>query len=340
MNRLLARTLAVAGQGAVIGLITMLLLEAIVAVSLWRPRLALLPRPLLQYLYTNVDRDTIQVMPACARYDPQVTYTLRPGGCTFANREFSNRYQVNNLGLRDDDASLHGPETVVIGDSLAMGWGVEQDEAFPQVFERLTGSRTLNAGVSSYGTVRELRMLERIDRSGLRTLVVQYTDNDFSENRQFVTTGSLRILSEADYERTVRDNARTVRYLPGKYALNLLAQWRATVRQVAGGAAATDGDSAGNWDRHAQLFLDVLERSPVPLQPYRIAVVTLQDGFAAALRQRVSAAAIPWVGRVHVLDLSSLHQQRDAFFVLDDHPTRVGQAAIAAALATWFRSAE
>src|SRR4029453_16623439 len=48
--------------------------------------------------YINFDRDDIQYNPACARYDPDLFYTLKPGSCTFANREFSVEYRINSLG--------------------------------------------------------------------------------------------------------------------------------------------------------------------------------------------------------------------------------------------------
>ena len=53
----------------------------------------------------------------------------------------------------------------MLGDSHAMGWGVEQEEALPQVLARKSGRKVLNAAVSSYGTVREMLMLDRLDTS-------------------------------------------------------------------------------------------------------------------------------------------------------------------------------
>jgi lysophospholipase L1-like esterase len=138
-------------------------------------------------------------MPECATYDETLTYTLRPGRCTFANREFITEYAINALGVRDDEQSMDQPRVVALGDSVTMGWGVEQHEAFPSVFERMTGWRTLNAGVSSYGTVRELRMLQRIDRRNLTHVLIQYSGNDVVENEQLAAVASelaSRITSE------------------------------------------------------------------------------------------------------------------------------------------------
>jgi hypothetical protein len=70
-------------------------------------------------------------------------------------RRVLDQFVVNTIGVRDNQRSLTQPEIVVAGDSYAMGWGVQQDESFPELIERRTGRRVLNAAVSSYGTVRE-----------------------------------------------------------------------------------------------------------------------------------------------------------------------------------------
>jgi len=105
------------------------------------------------------------------------------------DREFDVVYRVNAAGLRGDDRALAAPALVVLGDSFALGWGVAEDEAFPQQLARRLGVRVLNAGVPSYGTARELLLLRRLDRSALRVLVVQYAWNDRAENRSYVEGG-------------------------------------------------------------------------------------------------------------------------------------------------------
>ena len=124
--------------------------------------------------------------------------------------------------MRDEDALLDAPEVIVLGDSHAMGWGVGQEEALPQVLARKSGRRVLNAAVSSYGTARELLLLDRLDASRLRVLVVQYSDNDLPENRTFRENGNqLPIMSEAQYQNIVRHYASQRSYYPGKYVYRL-----------------------------------------------------------------------------------------------------------------------
>ena len=75
----------------------------------------------------------IQFMPCCARHDASLTYTLKPGLFSFSNIEFETQYHVNHMGLRDDEESLNNPQIIVLGDSQAMGWGVEQKREFCRV---------------------------------------------------------------------------------------------------------------------------------------------------------------------------------------------------------------
>src|SRR5262245_4382057 len=124
-------------------LIAWALAEVVVLTLLRHPSvLAKLPAGMLlsfRRLYMMVDRPIIQYDPNMATYDPELFYTLKPGRFVFEAREFSTEYSVNSLGVRDDERSLDKPEIVVIGDSFAMGWAVQQEEAFPQLIERKTG---------------------------------------------------------------------------------------------------------------------------------------------------------------------------------------------------------
>src|SRR5690606_35502099 len=97
-------------------------------------------------------------------------------------REFSVVNSYNTLGLRDDEASLDHPSVVVLGDSYTMGWGVAQSEAYPQQLEALYGEKVLNAGVSSFGTAREMKLLKKINLPHVNTVIIQYHPNDFEEN--------------------------------------------------------------------------------------------------------------------------------------------------------------
>jgi hypothetical protein len=313
-------------QIALIGLITVGLLEVLVAASFRYPQASPMPIELTRYLHTRFDRNVIQVMPECARYDSTLTYTLRPGRCVFTNREFSNEYQINTLGVRDDEQSLLAPHTVVVGDSMAMGWGVNQDEAFPALYEATSGQRTLNAAIASYGTVRELRLLERIDRSALRNLVVQYNENDLLENSQLVERPPFQTLTDEHYRRTVEEQAALLRYMPGKYAFNVLVQLKNMI-SAGHGPSAKGADVSAN--RQAEWFVGVLERSTLDLNGIRITVVSVRRDFLDEVLVLARRSSTAWVREIDVLDISPVASIDGAGYVLDDHFTAIGHRAIA-----------
>ena len=319
---LLRRLRSLAIQAVAISVITLALLEGLVVFSLRNPAIAIIPLSILRPMHVLFDRNTIQVMPECAVYDEGLTYTLRPGHCTFSNPEFSNALSINTLGVRDDQASLDQPGVVMLGDSITMGWGVNQDEAFPSVFEQKTGRRTLNAGVASYGTVRELRMLSRVDRRAATDIVIQYSGNDLAENEDLIA-GRFRILSREGYEQTVSGQAEMLGYHPGKYSLNLMVMLRNSLR------ARSNPAAVASPHHEAALFLKVMEQSPVDLSPFRVTVLSLERPFIDAVRPLARAAESSVIHRLQFVDASGISATPGAFYVLDDHPTLIGHEAIA-----------
>ena len=108
-------------------------------------------RPFKTY-YKIYDRNAIQYVPEFGMYNNITSYTLRPGSFVFSNRAFSNHFSVNSIGVRDDEQSIVSPEIIVLGDSHAMGWGVDQDSTFAYLIDNRFSEHVLNAAISSYGT--------------------------------------------------------------------------------------------------------------------------------------------------------------------------------------------
>jgi hypothetical protein len=138
--------------------------------------------------------------------------------------------------------------------------------------------------MSSYGTVREMMLLERLALPSARTLVIQYSDNDFVENRLYIERGALAILPEWQYRAVVREHRLVTRYYPFKYASSLLsiggltAPWR-----------RLPSPQSDNVDE-APYFLDVLLRHRASVEGRTVVVIAINaynrnDGrFVGALR--------------------------------------------------------
>jgi len=285
----------------------------------------------LRAYYLRHDRVLLQSLPECSRYDPELFYTLRPGRCGFANREYDTVLFVNSAGLRDTEESLRAPEVVVLGDSFTTGWGVGQEEAFPQQLARLSGRRVLNAGVPSYGTVREIELLDRIDTSRLRTLVVQYDDNDSEENAVFrEQRNRLAVKPERAFVHDVQRAGTRHRYYFGKYSCEI-------VRAALDPERAAPSPPAPR--RQAQLFLNALvHASRCDLSGVQVVVLDLNadrlitgELVRAIAEEAVRGTYPAFVRRLRVLDLAG-RILPDDYFVLDDHLRASGHRKVAEAL--------
>lgn len=298
------------------------------------------PKPLIGLLghVYHRQKSVISFEPECARYDLYVTYTLKPGTCTFSNREFTNRFHINSLGLRDDEASLRAPEIIVVGDSFAMGWGVDQEETFAQIIERTTGLVVLNAGIASFGTVREMRLLDRLDTSKLKYLVVQYHDNDWMENTTFAANNNhLPIMSEETYNNLVRRFMGSRQYYPGKYTLDGLHKILAALDLRLFRVLAAPPRPAGRED--VGPFLNALTHaSRTHLDKVQLIVFVANgdhrdDGrIIPEIRRQIRSPQHPgFIRNLTALDVSP-RLRGDHYHPLDDHLNASGHAAIAAAL--------
>ena len=319
--------------------VTVACMEVLIAWTLHHPSLIQhLPHRLahrMENLYAHDVRRIIQFDPDFSRYDPEVTYTLHPNATLqFANVEFETEIRTNHLGLRDDERSLAAPEVIVLGDSITMGWGVQQEETFAELLEARLGRPVLNAGMPSYGTVRELRFLDRLDRSRLTCLLVQYAGNDVGENLAFATAGNrLAVLPEADYRRESDRHLRRIRYVPGKYFYDvfidpLVPRWRFGTRDRPR-LPKTSTTPAKDF-LNAFLHATVADLSQVQLIVFQVKGRNEgQSMFADRLRQHLAEGSYPgWLRRMIILPVDAA-LTRTHYFDLDDHPNRAGHERIA-----------
>ncbi len=283
MNKLadLAVNLAVSA----IALLAILgVLEMGILVFFWFPGLnSLLPENLRYYpikIYTYLDR---QLTRELAVWDEELTYILKPNTVMeHSNREFNVTISINNIGVRDDNDSLKNPDVVVAGDSFAMGFGVSQNETFAQVIEHETGLKVLNMGIESYGTAREVMLLNRVDTENLKYLVIQYCPNDLEENYNFNTNnGKLTNMSKADFDSTLKGYMDERNYYFGKYLLYLARNIKKESLPF------TSKEEKKLYNRtHAKMFLDALARIKVDLNQAQLIAFDLVDEHASYILQQ------------------------------------------------------
>lgn len=291
--------------------------------------------------YIHINRNVIQVVEDCSEYDANLYYRLHPNNtCTFSNVEFSNKIVSNKAGLRDDDASLIAPEIISLGDSYTLGWGVEQNECYPAKLESMTGKKVLNAGMSSFGTAREMKMLSMLDTSNLKYITIQYCANDIDENESYYKNNyQLKISSKASYDSLVTKFKWGKVYFPGKYFLTTVRFFtKETIKQVLGRKDPAN-PAYSDPKKSAKLFLDVLKRSPIDFAKTKVLLMDMNEyenehpDFIREVNNLVADSAYGphFKGNLQTLDITKILDKND-YYLLDGHLKPVAHEKVAAAL--------
>ena len=182
------------------------------------------------FIYGNM-ANTLQFDDTICEYDDKIGYKYKPSvNASFSQWEFNvNKLTTNSYGLRDDETSLVHPQIISLGDSFCTGSGVEQDQTYTDIIEKKINIRSLNAGISSFGTIREGLMLKSLDRDSLKLVILQYCLNDFEENKTWadsLATGATfhPSYNENEYKKRVIQNSILRTYFPFRFIFEILKE--------------------------------------------------------------------------------------------------------------------
>lgn len=266
---------------------------------------------------------------ACGRYDPQLAYTLMPGACSYSDTEYEMDFHVNSAGLRDDEASLVGPEIIVVGDSHTLGVGVSENETFVSLLEDRSERKVLNAGMSSYGTARELMLLRRLDTGNADTIVIQYCRNDFPENSEYLENdGRLDIMTQDRFEAAVDlANADHRSFLsPG---VGVIRRAMDKTSRVVGAVASGEREGISE----AEAFKHAVEQNIDLLKGKKVIVLEINghnrydNMFIDPAKRELADLPID----LHFIDVREFLTDKD-HFLLDNHMTAEGHRKVAEAI--------
>ena len=152
-------------------------------------------------LYFSGLRNLWNIDKNCSKFDENFLYAPVVGECIFSNPEFKTKLNFDEnrrLNMVDDNIQEDEKIIAILGDSLTMGWGVNDNETFSYNLQKLLNKKVINLGVASYGTVREIKRLklnkfyDQVD-----TVIIQYHLNDIYENKNLDIN---KIYSEDDYK--------------------------------------------------------------------------------------------------------------------------------------------
>jgi lysophospholipase L1-like esterase len=128
-------------------------------------------------------------------YDGELGWKNTPGLEALVVRDRKIEIRHDSHGFRNDEVAEKKPadvyRIVILGDSVAWGWGVDQGDVYSALLaqrlneRRAVGKRfeVVNAAVSGYGTAQELLLFRRIAAWAKPDLVLlHYFDNDVGDN--------------------------------------------------------------------------------------------------------------------------------------------------------------
>jgi lysophospholipase L1-like esterase len=181
------------------------------------------------------------------RPDPELGYVHVPGEQGWIDDGWVT---INSLGLRDTELREKQSDesrVFVIGDSVTLGWGVNDDETFcRQLGERLRQGkhagdiRIINGGVSGYDTSQEARFLRRIGPVvDPDVVLIGFYWNDLLgpislQRANPQSNDVLRMTPKHGWFRRTLRHSRSL-YIAGRYAQSWLAdgEWGAAPAQTA-----------------------------------------------------------------------------------------------------------
>jgi hypothetical protein len=267
--------------------------------------------------------------PSYVRHDPRLGWSYRP---LVAERhetsEFDVDVRINSRGFRGrewEPKQSDRPRILVLGDSYAFGWGVEEEQRFSEVLERGSGGfEVLNAAVSGYSTVQELLLLEELVNDVRPDLVLcVFCGNDLFENGAPIVYGKHKPYF------TVEAGRLELRGVPvpepwierASYFYRALAKrrWQSAFDR-------TQRDPDGEW----LLVCDLYRAMKRVIGPVPLVVVSGEQRLAHLAAEEST---------IHHLDLRSVFSGADGptMFPVDGHWTPLAHEEIAAALVPMLR---
>ncbi|MCK5341478.1 MAG: hypothetical protein KAJ60_10405, partial [Desulfobulbaceae bacterium] len=191
--------------------------------------------------------------------------------------------------------------------------------------------------ISSYGTVRELKMLERIDMQKTKYLIIQYSDNDVWENKVYSgKNNSLPIAEQQEYRKVVAEHARDTRgYRFGLYMYELQKEVVNNLIHTLRRPFMPKEDQTAASDEEAALFVNALKNAHANLKGIKIIVMEINGRafndtlFTDSLkRQREKPGQPECIKTMTIID-SSKFLTKDHYFFWDDHLKPEGHKAVA-----------
>ena len=195
-----------------------------------------------------------------------------------------------------------------------MGWGVNDEQTFASNLEKLTSKKIYNMGISSYGTVREIKKLISSEiYKEVDTVLIQYHFNDLFENQYLDIT---KDYSLDEFERNFKSDENNL-----KKTVFFLKTFKTSLRLFFADIFDKINPDANyhyiDFNDHVS-FLEKLIFDN--LSDKRIVVFFIKE-------PNMKIYNFPSTGKFIEYLLIELNE--DSFFIIDEHPNAKGHVEIA-----------
>lgn len=270
------------------------------------------------YFYYGGERAIWQTLDECVEFDKNLLYIPRLGRCEFRNTEFSSELNFDKYGRYRPPQVLQKSNSgvAVVGDSHSMGWGVDDTDTFSYILASTKNIPVYNLAVSSYGTYRELL---RLENSGLLnkidTIVIQYCENDISENVRFIDQKPSFSIEEFDNMLNVRKEGESwkIKEWIG-VAFELAMQ-----RIIDGKRQTSELDFRVHFEKFSKLI------SQFKWIKEKEVVVFFSNGHGQKFAN-FESFRIQWYPNIKFVEMDL---NRGDYYILDDHLNAAGHSKIA-----------
>jgi lysophospholipase L1-like esterase len=275
--------------------------------------------------------------------DPELVFVPKPGVSMFHEPYADVLVTITPERMRAQPAyspdEAHSRLVVMMGDSVTFGLGVSDNETFSALLQTRYHRHTINTGVPSYATARELI---RLRRAGLlakaSVLVIQFHVNDTEENRFFLEHGDHFVMPQTEAIWQMMTAYRPLRLSYGQVIGGVTSYLHERLRKV--GVRGLGREIIVRYSHHGRLaspsggdamatdFIAVLDRFP-ELTDKQIIVTEMPEngistGFLEALRTKCGNRP-----NIHPV---SLQLGPDDFFRYHVHLNAKGHQKVAAQL--------
>ena len=279
-------------------------------------------------IYFDGLRNIWQYDKSCATFDKNLLYKPINGKCYFVNPEFKtelnfddytrihNSFINNNYDKKD--------YLVVLGDSVSMGWGVNDQETFSYLLEQNLKKNVFNMSVSSYGTVREVKRFKNSPYyTNSKTIIVQYHPNDLDENKNLKYN---RIYLNQEFENIFKEQAEInkIYYILGLYKSSL----RLFFSDILDIIFREDNLELIDFEID-KIFLENILRNNIDIRNKRVIVILVVN---------------PWQKIINFpnynkdIEYLKINLEKSDFFIIDDHPNINGHMKISSAIDQYLKN--